>query len=189
MKTGHGNINIQIATVMKGLNKAKELGGTHCIKIRSDMYFSDTKKFIDNMVYDNRIHQLAYVNHFYPHAFPKEIPQINSWIKDNNFEIENISGYNYILDFCNYGPIDEMILFWDYPFEEPPVPVPAEHKFIFRYLLLKGKKIDMSFEHLSEVFGFFLTPLRDLGIGLPTLKWGYDYNTLGTGPSKGGFLG
>ena len=189
ISTGFGNINRQVATVMKGLRRVKELGGTHCIKIRSDMYFSDLPKFINNMVDDGRIHQLAYVNHLQAMRFPSEIPCIDRWIIDNNFNIKDISSYNYVLDFINYGPVDEMCLFWDYPFEETPLGVPAEMKFVYRYLMLKNLELDMSFKYLSKVFGFFLTSLRMLNIDLHTLKHQYSYTTLGTGESEGGFLG
>jgi hypothetical protein len=187
ISSGFGNINRQVATVMKGLRRVKELGGTHCIKIRSDMYFSDLPKFINNMVDDGRIHQLAYVNHV--ESSPSEIPTINRWIEYYNFDIKDLANYNYVLDFINYGPVDEMCLFWDYPFEQIPLGVPAEMKFVYRYLMLKNLELNMSFEYLSKIFGFFLTQLKELKIDLFTLKHEYSYTTLGTQNSCIQFFG
>ena len=84
-----------------------------------------------------------------------------------------------------------MMSFWDYPFEKISLPVPLEHKLIFNYLQLKGYEIDMSFEHLSKYFNFFLSQLRELDIQLYTLKHNYDYSELGTEKNKSinSFLG
>ena len=190
--SGPGNINLQVVSTMAGINHASYLGATHCIKIRSDMLLSDLSKFINYMTFDDRIHHLAYVDHNAESlSLPNERYSIDNWITNYNIPIKNISNYNYTLDFMNYGPIDEMINFWNYPAENDRLPVPAEHKFMYRYLQLKNHEIDMSFENLSKIFGFFLTKLRKSNIQLHTLKWEYDYSTLGTKENKsvGAFLG
>lgn len=80
---GKGNLNCQTRTTVAGLMKAKELGATHALKIRSDMVISDLPKFIKILEAKSRISFLT-------------------WHTDG-----------YLTDYLNYGPIDDMIEFWN----------------------------------------------------------------------------
>jgi hypothetical protein len=185
---GYGNVNLQINSTLQGLFLAKELGADYVIKMRSDMVFSDTNKFIDILNLNNKIYFLAYVNNLKSGKLPGEREEINKWISKENMYINNLEGYNYVLDFINYGPIEKMISFWSYPLENVILSVPLEHKLLVWDLKNNKKELDLSFDYLSEIYGFFLSDLQKNNIRLDTLKWGYDYSTLGTGLSEGGFL-
>jgi len=190
VSSGYGNINLQVQTTLKGLKKAKELGATDALKIRSDMYFSDTQKFFDIMLNDKKIHQLTYVNHVPPHEYPHHlVSNTAEWITENELIVKNDNLYNYVTDFCNYGNIDEMILYWDYPFEESPLAVNAEIKLFINYVRKKEYEIDFSFEYMSEIYGFFLSKLRENKIQLNSLKHGYNMATLGTSGWENCYLG
>lgn len=186
--SGYGNVNLQINSTLQGLYLAKEMGANYVIKMRSDMVFSDTNKFIDILNLKNKIYFLAYVNNLKSGNLPSEKKEIDNWILRNNLEFKNLDGYNYVLDFINYGPIEKMISFWSYPLENSNITVPLEHKLLVWDLKNNQKDLDLSFEYLSKIYGFFLSDLQKNNINLSTLKWGYDYSTLGTGLSEGGFL-
>jgi hypothetical protein len=185
---GYGNVNLQINSTLQGLNLAKELSADYVVKMRSDMVFSDTNKFIDILNLNHKIYFLAYVNNLKSGNLPSEKQNIDVWISEQNLYINNLEGYNYVLDFINYGPIEKMIYFWSYPLENSNVQVPLEHKLLVRDLKNNQKDLDLSFEYLSEIYGFFLLDLQKNKIRLNSLKWGYDYSTLGTDLSEGGFL-
>jgi hypothetical protein len=186
--SGYGNVNLQINSTLQGLYLAKELGADYVIKMRSDMVFSDTNKFIDILNLNNKIYFLAYVNNLKSGNLPRERRDIDEWISKENLNINNLEGYNYVLDFINYGPIEKMISFWSYPLEDYILPVPLEHKLLVWDLKNNQKSLDLSFEYLSKIYGFFLSDLQKNKVRLDTLKWGYDYATLGTELSEGGFL-
>ena len=185
---GYGNVNLQINSTLQGLYLAKEMGADYVVKMRSDMSFSDTNKFIDILILNNKIYFLAYVNNLKSGNLPSERKEIDVWISKENLYINNLKGYNYVLDFINYGPIEKMISFWSYPLENSNIPVPLEHKLLVWDLKNNHQDLDLSFEYLSEIYGFFLSDLQKNKINLNSLKWGYDYSTLGTGLSEGGFL-
>jgi hypothetical protein len=185
---GYGNVNLQLNSTREGLLHAKKLGADYVIKMRSDMVFSDTKKFIDTLNLDDKLYFLAYVNNLKSGNLPREKNEIDNWIREKNLNIENLKGYNYVLDFINYGKINRMLSFWSYPLEDSIIPVPLEHKLLVWDLKNNQKRLDFSFEYLSKIYGFFLSNLQKNKISLNTLKWVYDYSTLNTGASEGGFL-
>jgi hypothetical protein len=84
---GIGNIFFQQKNTMSGLLKAKKLGATHALKLRSDMIFSDLDKLI-KILMEN------------PDAiyFP-------GW---HDFE------GGYFMDFFQFGKIDDLIKLWDF---------------------------------------------------------------------------
>jgi hypothetical protein len=173
---GYGNVNIQVQSTVKGLYFAKELGATHAIKVRSDLIFKNPTKFINEYNFDDKIHQLFYCKHT-PSCIniTNHYPNLISWIESNypNF-ITDVSDYNYICDFSNLGPIDEMILFWSLPFEESENRNPAEFKFILRYLKMKGfEKVQLNYEWLSLLFPFYATYCKETDNPLISLKNGW----------------
>lgn len=178
---GYGNVNVQIGTTMKGLELAKSLGATHVIKLRSDLIFTDPKRFIDTYNFDDRIHQLAYCKHT-PLCIniTNHYPELMSWVENNypNLVLDT-SDYNYICDFTNLGPIEEMLLFWSLPYEPQDVHIPAEFKIVLRYLKLKGyKDVKLSYEWFSEIFGFYISYCKDANNTLTSLKRGWTTNDL-----------
>jgi len=179
---GYGNVNIQVLSTIRGLELAKSLGATHAIKIRSDLMFSDPERFIKYYPFDNKIHQFAYIEHtdlcintvkFYP--------GIPMWLEDKGYAdiITDVSDYNYISDFCNLGPIDEILLFCGLPKEEQAILIPAEHKFVLHYLNNKGyKDIKLTYEWLASVFGFFITHCKHTNNPLTSMKHGWSSDGL-----------
>ena len=179
---GYGNVNIQTCSTVNGLKMAKDLGATHAIKIRSDLMFKDPKRFMESYPFDDKIHQMAYIEHtencincvvHYP-----DLPQ---WIKNEKYSemISDISDYNYISDFSNLGPIDEMLDFWNFPQETEIVKIPAEFKFVLHYLKNKGHNdVKLTYEWLSSVFGFFLTYCKETQNPLDSMKHEWDSNGL-----------
>jgi hypothetical protein len=183
--SGYGNVNKQIFSTMAGIVKAKEMGGKYCIKIRSDMYIDNLEKFITGCTYNNKIHMLAYVNtklavngNDYKEKKIIKNGSFFKWTKKMGYTIDNLANMNYVLDFFNYGPIDEMLLFWDLPYENSEIAIPAEYKLIYRYLGLKNSNIDMSFEYLSNFFGWSLSFLKYNDIDLPSLKRNCNWKNL-----------
>ena len=187
---GYGNINFQTRTTVKGLEKAKESGATHVIKIRSDMYFTDEKKFFELIKTNGKIQQMCYINMIDPTPHQNRggrVNDIQNWIKSKGFEVINNQTdclLSYVPDFCNYGEIDEMLLYWDYPFEETELKVSAEYKLLFNYFQKKEYEYDFSFENFSDKFGFFLKKINENGIQLMSLKHNYDFSTLVVGSWK-----
>jgi hypothetical protein len=178
---GYGNVNIQVQSTMQGLYEAKKLGATHVIKLRSDLIFSDPSKFINEYPFDSRIHQLSYIEHT-SLCIPltNHYPNLPNWVNENypNF-VKNVSDYNYIADFTNLGPIDEMINFWSLPFEESENRNPAEFKFLLRYLKMKNyDNVELTYEYLSNIFGFFMTFCKETDNPLTSLKRGWNTNQL-----------
>ena len=179
---GYGNVNIHASSAVRGLELAKSLGATHAIKIRSDLMFTDAADFMKSYPFDERIHQLAYIEHTDDCVnCVVHYPGIPNWLEDKGYAdiITDVSDYNYISDFANLGPIDEMLLFWGVPPEENIIKIPAEFKFVLNYLSNKGyKDIKLSYEWLSSVFGFFLTHCKDANNPLVSLKHEWDSNGL-----------
>lgn len=70
-----------------------------------------------------------------------------------------------------------MIDFWSYPMEDTYVEIPAEFKFILRYLKIKGyKDVEITYEWMSKVFGFYIKYCRETSNPLTSLKrhWNTD---------------
>jgi|10_taG_2_1085330.scaffolds.fasta_scaffold17267_3 hypothetical protein len=178
---GYGNVNIHINSTVKGLELAKSLGATHIIKLRSDLIFTNPKLFIETYEFDNRIHQMAYCKHT-DQCIPitQHYSGLINWVQEKYPTlIEDTNDYNYIADFANLGPIDEMINFWSLPHENAPVVIPAEFKIILRYLELKGyKDVKLSYKYLSSIFGFFMTFCKETNNPLISLKNGWTTNDL-----------
>ena len=60
--TGIQNLNLQRVSTLAGLLKAKELGYTHALKIRNDMYPTNAQALLDCMDWD-KLNLLAWHNH------------------------------------------------------------------------------------------------------------------------------
>jgi len=180
--SGYGNVNVQVNSTIVGLEKAKLMGATHAIKMRSDLIFTDPKKFIDNYSFNDKIHQMAYCEHLPSARQVLDICEdVSDWIEKNYSDLINEdNGFNrYICDFANLGPIDDMILFWSLPHEEEPVAVNAEFKFLLRYFTLKKyENIDLSYEWYSTIFPFFIAYCKETNNPLISLKRGWTSNDL-----------
>ncbi len=172
INSGYGNVNFQTSTTISGLKLAKQLGATHAIKTRSDLIFSDPQKFISDFNFNDKIHHLSYIQHT-PICINITVhyPDLPNWIKINYPNlINNICDYNYVTDFCNLGPIDEMIEFWSYPIENY-LRIPAEFKLLLRYLKNKNyANVDLTYEWLSKTFGFFIQYLKETENPMISLK-------------------
>jgi hypothetical protein len=179
---GYGNINIQSSSTVNGLNVAKSLGATHAIKIRSDLMFKDPKSFMESYPFDERIHQMAYIEHTEKCVnCVIHYPGIPTWLEDKGYQdiITDVSDYNYISDFANLGPIDEMLDFWDYPQESNVIKIPAEFKFVLRYLKNKGHlDIKLTYEWMESIFGFFISYCKQVDNPLVSMKHDWDSNGL-----------
>jgi hypothetical protein len=179
---GYGNVNIQSSSTANGLKLAKSLGATHAIKIRSDLMFKNPSKFIESYPFDDKIHQMAYIEHTEKCVnCVIHYPGIPTWLEDQGYLdiISDVSDYNYISDFANLGPIDEMLAFWDFPHENNVVKIPAEFKFVLRYLKNKGyEDIKLTYEWLSSVFGFFISYCKDNENPLVSMKHEWDSDGL-----------
>jgi hypothetical protein len=85
---GPMNFNCQIKSTVSGLLKAKELGYTHALKLRSDMIPLNSENFINSLNYE-KINFLSWCNF---EVYPK-CP-------------------GYLTDFLCFGDIDRMIKLW-----------------------------------------------------------------------------
>ena len=61
-ETGIQNLNLQRVSTIAGLLKAKELGYTHALKIRNDMYPTNAQTLLDCMDWD-KLNLIAWHNH------------------------------------------------------------------------------------------------------------------------------
>jgi len=86
---GYKNINLQKISTLNGLHTAKNLGFTHCMKIRSDLYPTNTEKFMEILNHDK-------LNFISRHCYKV---------------IDGLDGY--LIDYMQYGPIDMMIRLWE----------------------------------------------------------------------------
>lgn len=156
--SGYGNVNLQTTSTYSGLLLAKELGATHVIKTRSDLIFTDPKKFISDYPFDYRLHHLAYIQHVPGKGnLLAHYPDLPQWINQTYPQfVEDTADFNYIADFSNLGPIDKMIDFWSYPMEHDHLRIPAEHKFLLRYCHKHYEKMSFSFEWYSSIFGWYI---------------------------------
>ena len=91
--SGHWNFNYQKVSSYNGLLRAKELGYTHAIKVRSDYLPTNDKNFIQLLDF-NKINVLCW--HYTTFL----------WLKFPTFN-------GYITDHLMMGPIDEMIELWN----------------------------------------------------------------------------
>lgn len=90
---GYCNFNLQKISSYYGLLKAKSLGYTHAIKIRSDYIPTNAKKFISILKLD----KLNFLLWEYTSFLWLQFPTFNG----------------YFADHIVFGPIDEMIELWD----------------------------------------------------------------------------
>ena len=101
---GISHINYQIASSKEGIKKAKELGAEYAIKTRTDqrMYATNIASFLFNII----------------KTFP-----LNKSIKKQNKRIVGLSlnTFKYrmygLSDMFTYGHIDDMLMFWNIPFD------------------------------------------------------------------------
>ena len=186
IESGYGNINLQVGTTMAGLLKAQEMGGTHAIKVRSDLIFKDPSRFVREYTFDNKLHFLSYCKHGDWNTNITQIyPELKDYISEHNYteEVSNFCDYNYVTDFSNLGPIDEMMTFWDFPYEACQLRTPAEFKFTLRYFRMKGlKNIDFDLEKLKDVFGFYIVFCKETNNTMISLKRGWTTDELYSGP-------
>ena len=80
---GKGNLNYQCMSSYNGLDYVKNLGTTHALKLRSDLIISDPQKFMNILEKYNKLTFLAW------------------------------HGEGYLVDYLNYGPINDMLNFWN----------------------------------------------------------------------------
>jgi len=137
---GTGNLNCQTRTTVEGLLMAKERGATHALKIRSDMIVSDVPKFMDILSKKPRLSFLAWHYH------------------------------GYLVDYLNYGPIDDMVKFWNV-FETNEYF--AERNLMNHFSAVKNEPIN-SFTDVKRHVDFFMRDLMDTGIRIHWLKHGLD---------------
>lgn len=134
---GTGNLNCQCITSTEGLKLAKSLGATHALKIRSDMIITDILKFMDILKTKSKISFLA-------------------WHTDG-----------YLVDYINYGQIDEMIEFWNvfelnFNF--------AERNLIQHFSTMKKEPIS-TFTDVKKYVEFFMADLKNNNICINWLKY------------------
>jgi hypothetical protein len=186
-EAGYGNINLQVGTTIAGILKAKEMGATHVIKVRSDLIFKDPARFVREYTFDDRLHFLAYCKHgdWCDKNIVDIYPELIDYIKERNYqeEVSNFCDYNYVADFSNLGLVDEMLLFWDFPYEASPLRTPAEFKLTLRYFREKGlKNVDFDLEKLSPIFGFYIGFCNKTNNPMTSLKRGWTTDDLYSGP-------
>jgi len=87
--SGYANLNYQVTNVYNGIIKAEKMGFKYVMKIRSDMFISDTVKFID-MLEKNK--EIIY------------FPAYHNW------------DGGYFVDYIMFGHIDNMKSIWNLDF-------------------------------------------------------------------------
>jgi hypothetical protein len=105
--------------------------------------------------------------------------------------VEDIHKFNYLTDWMFYGPSDKLFTMYDrcnlsdITVED----IMCEMRVISSYLVNKGKKINMSFEYLSQEFGIIMGQMDRLGIDLYSLKMLMNYSKMHVNKSKGAIPG
>jgi hypothetical protein len=159
---GFGNINLQVKSTSVGLDYCSENGASHVLKIRSDLIFEDHSRFTEAMNVNDRLQFYFYVKHN-PNSFFRSLDTSSSiqWLEKEGFteNVKDVGNCDYVCDYVNFGPLEEMKDFWQIPLENEWVPAPAEFKLMHRYLNKKFKEpYEISYEFLSEnIFDFFLS--------------------------------
>jgi hypothetical protein len=137
-QNGYGNLNKQTITSCNGLKLAKQMGASHALKIRSDMTISNINSFMNILGNKSKLAFLAW--HF----------------------------HGYLVDYLNYGPIDEMIKFWDL--------VEINNTFAEKNLIQNyAKHINVSnitFENIKTHVDFFIEDLKTHNIRIHWMKYG-----------------
>lgn len=86
--TGVGNVNLQKTTTLRGLYYAREIGYSHCLKIRSDLFPTNNEKLIGSFDPDK-------LNFIAKHR------QV-----DGEYD-------GYLVDYLQYGKTEDLILLWE----------------------------------------------------------------------------
>jgi hypothetical protein len=134
---GISNVNLQIFSTTQGLHKAQELGAEYVLKTRTDqrLYAPDT---------------LAYL-----HGLLKTFPLQQKTVQKQRLVAASLNTFKYrpysISDMFLFGHIDDMLCYWDVPFDErlalPYVPATlieyakqqiCEVYFVTRFMRLLG---------------------------------------------------
>ena len=134
---GLGNLNCQSKTTSAGLYMAKKMGATHALKLRSDMIVSNVPEFMKVLQQKPRLSFLA-------------------WHYDG-----------YLVDYLNYGPIDEMIEFWDIFAVNSNF---AEKNLMNHFYEVKQEQ-NTTFENIKTHVDFFLEDLIKMDIHIYWLKY------------------
>lgn len=172
---GFGNVNFQSTSSFIGAEYVKSINKKYLIRMRSDQIILQLSDFINNFNFD-RLGFFAYINNTNPDGRLidgfQEVNEIltakyNKEINDNNLS------YNYMMDYCITGPVDDMIKIFSY-FEKTQIQAPAEHKLLLTYLGESGKKFDNTFDYMKENFNFILKTLKENNIDFLMLK--QDFN-------------
>lgn len=88
--SGPCNLNYQKISTLNGLLKAKELGCSHVLKIRSDLIPTNASKFLSILDFES-LNFLCWADHKV---------------------YKNCGGY--LVDYLMFGPVDEMIKLWTF---------------------------------------------------------------------------
>jgi hypothetical protein len=96
-ETGVGNTNYQKVTTLGGLQKAKELGYTRVLKIRSDMVPTNLSEFL-NLLSEDKLTLFSW--HFVPGTSVKA----------------------YVVDYLMSGDIDDLIKMWSFNLAYTSIP-------------------------------------------------------------------
>lgn len=137
---GTGNLNCQTRTTVEGLLKAKEMGATHALKIRSDMIVSDISKFMEMLNKKTRLSFLAWHYH------------------------------GYLVDYLNYGPIDDMVKFWNVFAINGNF---AEKNLMDHFSKVKQEPLN-NYKDVKRHVDFFMKDLIDMEIRIHWLKYDLD---------------
>lgn len=93
---GIQNVMLQQYSTYKGLLKAKELGYEYAIKIRSDFYFTNLKKFLKNNINFTKINFLYYFDYV---------------------RVDNKINYKYVCDYIQLGSVNNLLKLWNFEYQ------------------------------------------------------------------------
>ena len=169
---GFGNVNFQCNSSMTGAKYVKSVGGKYIIRMRSDQIILQIQDFINNFNFD-KLGFISYFNQELPEPSSYDFLGFNNYyLKVNEHKSLNKLNYSYLMDYCISGPVDDMLLLFDY-FESNPIPAPAEHKLLMTYFLKKDLEYDNSFENVKKLFYFMCGTFVEHKIDFIMIKQGY----------------
>lgn len=139
--SGVGNINLQTVSTINGISYAKKTGFSHVLKMRSDMFPSNVETFLGvlnvfSLTDDNKLAFLC-------------------WHEHNG---------GYLVDYLNYGNIENMQKFWDITSDE--------QSFAERILTDSYYGKDNVYDDIKQKAYFMLPELVRCNVKLDWVKYG-----------------
>lgn len=171
--TGFYNVNPQCSSSYAGAKYLKSIGKKYMIRMRSDQIILQLHKFIESFKFD-KLGFLSYINQNTPHPQAYAFNDFNDLIcEEYGIDKNKLDlSYCYVMDYCVTGPIDDMMIFYNY-YEDGEFPAPAEHKLLLNYFANKKMELKNSYDYIIQNFYLILGVMAKNEIDFIMIKQNY----------------